>query len=299
VIHAYGRWNLITQIVMKHARVPVVYDAYDFAGVQVGIENLSREERQAEQYCLEHADGIVTKFPNEMLDYFRSHGYRLPERRLQYMDYCEEHLKQPMVNCLAPKQWHIVYAGGIAPASWAKRMYGYQQYHDMAQILDKQGIHFHIYANTIKASPGEFGCYLKLADELDTFHFHESVAYEKLPAELSQYHWGVWIHPPFAEGRSEFYWYGIGNKIATYAEAGLPILINEKLRFGSKLVRENEIGCVFHYDDIGRLREILNATPWSRLRANLTKFRAGYSVNVQGKRLMAFYRDLSSQVPTE
>lgn len=297
IIHAYGRDNVLVQTIVENTKTPVIYDAQDFAGVRYDVEALPARERAAEKFCLEHVNGIVTKFPPEVVNYYYELGYQIKAPVLHYEDYCSEEQMMPLdVYQPKPPEWHLVFTGTIAPASYPRDKYGYMQFHDMARILAKQKIHFHIYPSLYQQSYHKlFGCYLKLEKEIPYFHFHRTVTYNLLSQEISQYHWGAWIHPPVADSLGKYAWYGIGTKVISYIEAGLPVVINQDVLWGSKLVQENGIGCVFDYADISRLGEILNEVNWSTLRQNLEQFRMRYSTGNQASRLVEFYEQVIAQ----
>ncbi len=297
IIHAYGRSNVLTQVVIENARVPVIYDVYDFAGVRWGVETLPIQERQAERFCLENVNGFVLKFPEEVLDYYRDLGYKVESPMLHYGDYCSEELMVPVdIRRSKPEEWHIVYAGNVAPASLPQEKYGYVQFHGMARMLAEQRIHFHVYATPYNSYRSRlFSCYRDLEKQVPYFHFHKPVSYRRLSHEICKYHWGAWIHPPVAYDLSKQAWYGVGNKIISYAEAGLPVVVNRELLFGSKVVQENQIGCVFAYDEIDRLGEILAGIDWIGAQINLEGFRIRYSIANQVERLMEFYQQVLTQ----
>jgi glycosyltransferase involved in cell wall biosynthesis len=292
VLHVYGTSNRLAQVVIENARCPVVYDAYDFAGVRKGVENLSSAQRQAERFCLENADAMVTKFTDDVLDYFRTQGYRLPARILHHQDYCDDTSWLPIEDIRPrPRHWHLVQGGTIAPASAPREEFGYQQYHELVPLLASQGIHFHLYPNPASRLR-QFRCYRKLDRREPYFHFHRPLPLGRFPREIRRFDWGAWIHPPWSSSLTDYYWYGIGNKLTVYAEAGLPLVVNRELRFGSRIVEENRIGVTFDFAHVDRLGDALDAADWNRLRRNLDAFRKEYSIGRQCHRLMAFYREV-------
>ncbi len=297
VLHVYGGLsNFLARIVLENAPCPVVYDAYDFAGVRKGVEALPEDERQAERFCLEHADAIITKFPEETLDYYRKLGYRLPRKVLHQLDYCDDASWSPIdPDRPSPAEWHLVQGGTIAPASASREEFGYQQYHDIAESLAVQGLHFHLYPSPIQARRwADFECYRQLAARQPRFHFHRPVPFHQFCRELTKYDVGAWIHPRRAPQLTEHYWYGVGNKLTVYAEAGLPLLVNNEVLFGSRLVRENGIGVTFDFADIGRLKGLLDAADWPQLKRNLMRFREEHSIGRQCGRLTSFYEQVIS-----
>ena len=296
LIHAYGAWGRhdYTKVVIENARCPVVFDAYDFVGIRAGVQALRPIERESERYCFENADAIVTKFPDEVLNYYRELGYCLPGRILHHQDYCEDSKSLPIeIELEPPNEWHLVQGGGAAPRSWPADEHGYQQYHELAQLLNEQEINFHLYPSyTQVGMMKDLKCYQMLDERLQFFHLHSPKPLDEYRSAIQTYSLGSWIHPPFASHLTKYYWYGIGNKLAVYAEAGLPLVVNNELLFGSRIVRDNKIGITFDYDQIHTLRQQLDSQDWKQLRFNLAQFREKYSISQQSTRLINFYKQL-------
>ncbi len=297
LLHVFGTWNDMARTVIETASCPCIYDVYDFAGIRKGVGGLPKRGRNDERFCLEHADGIVTKFPDEILGYYRGLGYQLPGKILHYMDYCDDTSWITLEeNRARPEQWHLVQGGGVSPASWPRREHGYQQYHEVARSLAKQGVHFHIYPNpTLGRLLHQYACYRDLAKQEGCFHFHDPLPFAQFRKTISGYHWGAWIHPPEAPQLAKYYWYGIGNKLTVYLEAGLPLVANRELLFGSSIVEANDIGVTFDFADLDRLGERLDAADWSRLRENVGRFREQHSIGRQCHRLVSFYETLCTK----
>lgn len=296
--HVFGdRSNQYARAVVENARCPVIFDSYDFSSIDLGMENLRQAEREAEQFCLENAEAIVTKFPEEVLDYFRRRDYRLPTRVLHFQDYCDERQFSPIsLDAQRPAAWHVVQGGGVSPLAAPPERFGYQQYHGLARTLAEQGVHFHLYPSpNLAAVLSQFQCYRDLAGQEPLFHFHDPLPYAEFRRALGTYHWGAWIHPPVSTALPKETWHGIGNKLTTYAEAGLPLIINNELPFGASIVRNAGIGVTFDWKDVDHLREILDAADWRRVRKNLADFREDFSIVRQGPKLMTFYQETISR----
>ena len=296
LIHAHAEPNTVPEIAIKNAKCPVIYDAYDFAGIRQGVEALNSSEREAERFCLEHANGIVNKFPDEVIDYYRSLGYNIKSPVLHYEDYCVEEMMEPInIGRPVPDEWHIVYVGNVAPASLPKDKYGFIQFHDMARILSEQKIHFHIYPNPYQYNGKVLGCYQELEKEVPYFHFHEPVAYRRLAQEISKYHWGCNLlfretpHPVFKERRP-----GFGNKYSTYLEAALPMVVNPELSYLSKLTQEYGTGLVIGMSDIERLCDIFGKVDYDQMLRKIEIRRHHFSIGTHIPRLICLYESLIS-----
>jgi|GEM_PF-12801 len=290
--HVHAEPNVLPALVAAHAKAPVIYDAYDFAGLRNGVAALAEEERAAERYCLENAAGIVNKFTPEVLDYYRSEGYRITAPVLYYGDYCVDDWLAPISpNGHQPEEWHIVHVGAVAPASYDREQFRHMQFHDVARILDRQGIHLHIYPNPYQGAREVFGCYDALDRELRCFHFHDPVSPLRLNQEIARYHWGSNLagHPqPVIKDAVV----AIGNKLTSYLESGLPILALDTLRHAAQLVESIGAGLSVGWSDLGSLDTHLRRA-YSASRAGVERARRDFSISHHGHRLAEFYRQVA------
>lgn len=290
--HVHAEPNVLPGLVATHARVPVIYDAYDFAGLRNGVAALPEDERAAERYCLENAAGIVNKFTPEVLDYYRSEGYRISAPVLYYGDYCVDDWLVPISpNGHYPDEWHLVHVGAVAPASYDHEQFRHMQFHDVARILDRQGIHLHIYPNPYQGAREVFGCYDALDRELRCFHFHDPVSPLRLNQEIARYHWGSNLagHPrPVIRDAVV----AIGNKLTSYMESGLPILALDTLRHAAQLVDDLGAGLSLGWGDLEHLDGHLRRA-YSACRAGVERARRDFSISHHGHRLAEFYRQVA------
>jgi hypothetical protein len=291
LIHAHAEPNTIPEIAIKYARCPAIYDAYDFAGIKQGIDALNPREREAERFCLENADGIVHKGPDLEIDFYRNAGYKIKAPALQFQDYCiEEFIVKDPLPKLSDRdgETHIVYTGNVLSMNLPKRRYGFAQFGELAEIFANQKIHFHIYPNPYQL--GDFSWYEVFAQKTPYFHIHDSLPIGELNKEISQYDYGAWIH--FREGTMhthEAFSTAIGNKLFTYLEAGLPIIINDELAYGCELLNQYGIGIVLSKPDLKNFNRILEKVDYENLRHNVEKAKAILSMDNQIDRLEDFY----------
>lgn len=295
IFHAHATPNTIPAIVIENTRVPVVYDPYDFAGLRYGgIQALQEEERVAERFCLENANGIVNKFSDEALEYYRSCGYSISAPVLHYEDYCAEEFTVPLATKpQIPREWNIVNVGAIAPANLPRERYGHQQFHNLARLLGDHCVHLHIYPNPYQYGSDFFKCYEQLAEEVSCFKWHVPVHPFSLSPEICKYHWGTFIlaEPVRNNKQSNL---GIGNKIASYLEAGLPILTTDWNGYVAKFVNEMGIGIsIENWSQIHLLQGFLN-DGYHKVYNNLDEVRRFYSISNNKDRIATFYRDVCS-----
>ena len=290
LFHAHAGPNIFPKIVIENATKPVVFDAYDFSGISSGIENLDEKERIAEKYCLEHADGIVRKGPPFEIDYYRQHGYKITCPEIQWMDYCDEDL---FVDMNAKKlsaedgELHLVYTGAVC----VDPKYAFCYFIPLGKQLAKQKIHLHLYSNPYQYATSKE--YIELDKKEKYFHFHNPVPFMELSMEIAKYDLGVIIHENI---RSECCWteektkVGMSNKLFSYMEAGLPIIVSNHLLAIKDVVKRNEIGFSIDDNEINRLGEIIKNYDNFKFKENVIKNRKILSLSNQVERLKNFYK---------
>ena len=285
----------VPYIVMKNTDKPVVFDGGDFTGISKGIKRLTKKERQMERYCFEHASGIIHKGPPFEIDYYRKLGYKINCPILHWLDYCDQNLFAPKdIQKLSSKdkEVHLVYCGSISETN--KYLSNY--YIPLGKIFTQQKIHLHIYPNPGQWKRGIFKEYFALDKKEKYFHFHKPLPYKKLPQEIAQYDYSAWIHPLGNYSRSgigrEKYKVAIGNKLFTYLEAGLPVIISHHLEYGKALIEKYKIGVSIKDRDLDKLSQVLKKQDYPRLRKNVLEKREDLSLQNQYGKLAKFYQKI-------
>ena len=293
IFHAHAEPNQLPAVVLNEAKRPMIYDTYDYAGLRNGVEALTELERQCERVCLEKAAGIVNKFPPEALNYYRGKGYQITAPILHYEDYCLDHALMPILgNGKLPDAWHIVHVGAVAPASFDPKQFRHMQFHQVARILDRQGIHFHIYCNPYQFDSGAMNCYWQLSRELNCFHFHHPVPPQQLQKEISQYHWGSNLsgHP---QPHLQDVKLAIGNKFTSYLEAGLPIVAETCLHHAVHMINSMKVGVAVDWQGLKELGPTLAQSWAGGVRGRLDGVRRQYSISHNCQRLADFYEQVA------
>ncbi len=285
IFHTVAVPDTVPKIVMQNAGAPVVYDEQDFIGISNGMENISASEKELEKFCFENADGVLYKGPKYELEYYKKNGYQIKCPAMQWLPYCDESLFESKSS--GNEEIHIVYAGNISLTP--NSMYSY--YIPMAKELAKQKIHFHIYPPVPKIYKIA-KAYRHLDKKEKYFHFHNSLPYPMLVKEMAKYDFGLWVHNfDTSTGAYKEKWkVAIGNKMFSYLEAGLPVIVNKEIEYGSRLVMENKMGIVIkNREEIGKA---INSADYSRLYSNVLKARKKLSIEKNVNRLVNFYQKL-------
>lgn len=293
IFHAHAEPNLEPSIVIANSQVPVIYDVYDFSGLRYGIENLNEAERSYEKYSLENADAVVFKFKEDILDYYRSNGYNIKSPVLTYLDYCiDDYLK---FNNPISDKYSLVYAGVLNPSELPENKFGNNQYIRFVKSFISQQLFYHIYINVWQTDvESKYWDYLELEKKSDYFKFNFSLPQDKLQAEISKLHFGTSFHdfsktnhhPLFGET-------SIGNKLSTYLEAGIPVIVGKNLKYNSEVVENLGVGFSIELDEIDNLSLYLKEIDFAKLKSNVFSVREKeFSAYKQVEQLMKFYKIL-------
>jgi hypothetical protein len=292
LIHTMAEPFDFISYIIKHSKWPVVLDAYDYTGITAGLNILDDKTRIEEKYCLENADGISHKGPDYEIDYYRQHGYKITCPELNWMDYCDEDIwvssEQKKLSD-ADGEHHLVYTGGVSNNPGLQYIY----YIPLAKQLAKQKIHFHIYPKFAehRLSYERYKEYIDLAKSEPYFHFHKTLPLNDLIKEIATYDWGLWVHSADVSKRThtEKVKTGSGNKIFTYLEAGLPMIVSSSRIYGKKIIEGNEIGISIDDFDWDKFDKLIESQDYDRLRKNVLDVREDLSLHRQVSRLSSFY----------
>ena len=295
IFHAYAEPNTIPKIVIENSSVPVIYDTYDFAGVRYGVDELSKDEKNAEKFNLENADGIVMKFPEYILDYYKNLGYIINCPVLTYIDYCnEEFFFNKYLDI--DNDIHLVYGGVVDPTILPVEYYGNNQYIDIAKQLIEQEIYFHIYIKPqqSKIFKNKYQDYIDLSNSSKYFKIHFGKPQGEFQREISQFHFGVFFHDFSKTKRTElFEQTSIGNRLSTYLEAGIPIIIGDNLKLNSEYIEKYDIGFKINLNDLSELKDKIKEANYEKLKENVIKTREGpLNMNNKVNRLIDFYKKI-------
>jgi hypothetical protein len=276
----------LSRLAIGCAGAPTVFDQYDLILQSYGEGHPRPREIAHERWCFEHAGGYVHKGPKREMDFYRDRGYRMAGPELSLPDGCDESLFQPLGGRKLSDddgEWHIVYAGGIHGPG--KPHYLLREFEAMAA----QGIHTHVYPARWSRDHECLGCYAEAGAKNGKIHVHGTKPYVELVRELSMYDFGLYyfdIDPVRFPALA-------GNKIPTYFEAGIPVIVGEKLAYSAGFVRADGAGLVVSADDVGRLGDLLDAGDAGAMAAGVGRARERLSLKIQGRTLLEFYRKLA------
>jgi hypothetical protein len=294
IFHCLAEPYNLPALINKYSKNKTILDAQDFSGISTGIENLPKQTRDLERYCLENTDGIVHKGPKYEIEFYRKHGYKIDCPELTYLDYCDEDLFMPINSRKLSdddNELHLVFTGGIT--SDPKLRFKY--YIPFAKTLAKQKIHFHIYHNPygiISLKP-----YIELDKKEKYFHLHKSVPYIELSKEIAKYDYGLWYHYPMVSDSVSPMKrkVAIGNKLSSYLEAGLPVIIGDHTEYGKKIIEKFKIGFAINEQSLDSFNSIVKKYELRKLCENIAIARKEISIKENIARLVTFYNRLMEE----
>lgn len=290
IIHAHAEPNLDVRIAMETVQLPVIFDPTDITSMRFDQAETRSVELEAERYCFAHAAGYVHKGPE--VDYVRQ-MYHYNRPTLDFDNYCVDDW---IVDDPLPKlserdgEWHVTFAGNIAPLFFSRQSWGYKQFDGLAEVLGRQKIHLHLYGSP-HHSVNSLASYRWAAMTNSYLHLHHSLPAQHIAREISCYDFGLWIHPRTDISRVQDWMWNtaIGNKFYTYLESGLPLILNDDLRYGAELVRKNDVGLVVSYNNLDSLDTVLAGTDVTSLNENVRSIRRDLTMSRHVGRLEAFY----------
>ena len=299
IVHCVVEPNREPALLVGRCPGPVIVDGQDFTGSTIGVETAHPRQVAFERRALEGAAGLLLKGPPEELGYFDDLGYRLTDHRMRWLDWCQtEWFAAPDDRLLLSEQdgeTHLVYAGQVAQDDGQLHIH----YVELAEWLDAQRIHLHVYPTFANVTAS----HRALHRECARFHLHEPTPFTQLVREMAVMDAALWIHPPNpgiprAGGMKERY--AMGNKLFSYAEAGLPVAVDARLPYGVQVAEELGLGFGVRYQDLRRdAGRIFDLGLLSEARARTLDGRTGAgnaARHVQA--LLDFYADAISRSGT-
>lgn len=283
----------------------IVFEFYDVPSLTINREDsISAWGKKntelgffAEQFACENADGIILGYSNEAAEILKKQ-YNTKAPILEFHTYvCNEFLTNGNNTKYSQKDGkiHLVYGGYVYTANIPKNVNDSYQFVELIKEITRQGIYLDIYTSphmsTIKFEQ-LFADYIALSKENNLFRFMKGFLPHEAVNEFSRYDFGM-LHL-FDQGSS----LNKSNKIRLpgkfffYLEAGLPILISEEFEYGSKLVREHEIGIVVSQKDIYNLSQIIPMYDYEKLRKNVMSARKKFSMGTHIDKLIGFYEEI-------
>jgi len=184
----------------------------------------------------------------------------------------------------------LVYGGLLVREGADENDPHYKNFMQMVDFYCHGNLHLYFYPSPYFYGFGPAKGVEELARRLGLENIHACLPLEDndFVREITRYDFGLCIPTPI-EVRPTRYGYILPGKIIAYLRAGLPIVVPEDQTFVADLVRENEIGVVYGYDDHRRIAELLNAQDIDQLKRNVVRFRERFRIEHAAEKLLTVY----------
>jgi len=251
-----------------------IYFPYDIGLFCSCAKNRQKLDKVFERYNFEHADFIIHRGPEDELDLIRkSEIKKIKGKPVHFPPYCFDNWIMPIkkekdkLNGLC-----LVYIGTSCTDPLLEI-----QWPDIFKLIAKQGIDVHVYpTRTSKENIPK-----------KNIHIHKPLPNLELNKIMGRYHYGLvatFFNKKVVDKRLSKT--TVGNKIFSYLEAGIPIIVDNETEFPLKLVRKYKCGIVVSKNDLSNLKEILEKQNYSRLLKGVKKAREELRISKHIKRLL-------------
>jgi len=215
-----------------------------------------------------------------------SKQYNSPNSKLIFFpEYCNKNLFIQK-NKSVKKKMKILFASGLNSSSQAIETSPGKSVFNLMYTISKQNIRIDLMLlpkayTKLNANDKLYEDYL-YEDKFNPF-FNIKKGSELNHNDTLKYHFGIFagldmnVEGLYLEAESN----AITSKLSFYLESGLPILVNKKFKFLSKLVEKNSIGLIYEDKNLKDLNSLINITKkeYSDLLQNVNIFRKKFIYN--------------------
>lgn len=284
----------LTRVLFR--KIPLIYFPYDIRSQGYKTEKSRKKrgipkfEMKAERFCFENTDGIIHKGHPDELKFLEGgmlgKNLKLTLLQLNFHPYTsKEFMVSLNKNKLSKrdKEIHLVHLNSVGAVNLKFMSFIY----DELRLILKHKIHVHMYSKLNNLSKEEFFKSFKedfnfikeYKDVLKSkyFHLYPPLTPKDIIPETSKYDYGIL---PVPKGKdSPDLKFATGNKLATYLEAGIPILCGcEAESFEYRLVEDYGIGIRYDNKILKNLRNVLKKLDYKKLEKNIIKAREDYNM---------------------
>lgn len=271
------------------SKIPYIYEPYDFF-----YDSTNASTIKEQIIIMDNATKIISRYDRNVLHTYEKHGYYVEEKNvLEFFDYCTE---DNFTHNSIKSSLSIIHAGYISALNKPKKSHAYSQFDTVALSLSKQKISFDFYtslwSDDFKTVKETYCDTIKQAKGY--FTIHQSLSQPLLQKSISSYMYGSYLTDTKEyQQDSATTAYPIGNKVFTYLEAGLPIIVTNNSPAVATLVKKYNIGiCI---DAIDTLTQELETVNYSTLVKNVLKHREkALNIQVQIPKLINVLKEIAN-----
>jgi len=247
----------------------------------------SEIEKSAEKMIFEGSDILLVQSGNA--EKYLDEMFNITGEKIRFSPLAEKS------RCIGIKQKKepvkIAYAGIVTPTSHNRFYWGDTMLYQLASVMEQAQIYFDIYPNKAMGYNEMYSDYSELAERSSFFSLKQSVAPDRISQVLSDYHFGSMLY--FFEGvlvSAKHLSSVVPTKFITYIEAGLPVLVSEKLSAVAELVDKYNTGLVIQEStlrDPEKLKKVIENCDYNKMQTALEEFR-----NISASGMELLYRKI-------
>jgi len=232
-------------------------------------------------YIFKNATLILSHYTKEEAGRWAKEHNCSPDKFVFFPELCDEENFCQLIPDKPMDKFSLVMASSLPPTNLPVDMFPGKTIFRDARRLTQEGlmIDFVVPETVFTKILSEKRTYLDVLYESRFNPNFNLVKGRALAAQILQfYHYGFFM---FSDVTCEIrlFQHAIPSKFALYLEAGLPVLVNEKIRSLAKLVEDNGLGLVFSDRDIEMLPQILEtfSDKYNEMSRNVCSFRNGFT----------------------
>lgn len=219
--------------------------------------------RMFEKSNLKNADFILNKGPETQFNLIRKEEVKKIKGKIIPLVSCFDNWIVPFAK-KKTKELSLVYIGICPDKEPSIRM----PFSELFEKISDSKVNLHVYPIKTVEKHG----FRKVIRK--NVIYHEPLSNKTLNKEISKYHYGICFGFSNREIVGDrFLKTTIGNKIFSYLEAGIPIIVNDEVEFIVNLVKKYNCGVVITENDLPNLKKIIKKQKYSKLLEGVKRVR--------------------------
>lgn len=297
IIYSGNNWQIKIAHKYFFKNCPSIYFPYDINSLLYDNKEDPLKNGQqlfdinSEKYNFENFNGIMHKGDPDELNHINGRIFDKIDtnsHQITFHPYCLSDFKIPLnKEKLSNKdgEFHIVHIGSLFFGKPFKKMQIF------VEEIIKQKIHIHFYFCNRDISKKREKELIREAfgNSADSsyFHLHDELNSKEIIREISKYDFGInisYTHEP----EEIINIYGSSNRISSFMEAGIPIIIDDDAKFMAKIINDYKIGIVINEENFKNLRKKIKKLDYKKLEENILKAREKYDMENHFNRIEDF-----------